>query len=132
MIRVDRFDHLVFTCRDVAASIAFYTRVLGMQEITFGAGRKALGFGRQKINLQPMLPDSTESEIAAKAAIPTPGSADLCLIVATPLSEVVAELSRLAVPVVEGPIRRTGATGPIVSVYIRDPDGNLIELSNPL
>ncbi len=130
MITVDRIDHIVFTCRDVRATIDFYVRTLGMQEVTFGEGRKALAFGRQKINLQPAVPDATESDIAAKAASPTPGSADVCLIVDQPIDRVLGRLRELGVPVVQGPVARTGAAGPIHSVYVRDPDGNLIELSN--
>lgn len=127
MITVDRVDHLVLTCRDVAATIAFYTAALGMREVTFGEGRKALAFGRQKINLHDAKV-RTEG-VAALPASPTPGSADLCLIVDQPLSEVVDHLLQQGVAVHEGPIARTGALGPIVSVYVRDPDGNLIELS---
>ena len=130
MISVDRIDHVVLTCRDVAASVEFYVGVLGMKEVTFGAGRKALAFGRQKFNLQPATPDATERDIAAKASTPTPGSIDLCLIVAQPIEQVHAHLERLGVPLVQGPVERTGALGPLLSVYIRDPDGNLIELSN--
>lgn len=130
MITVDRIDHIVFTCRDIRATIDFYVRTLGMQEVTFGEGRKALAFGRQKINLQPAVPDDTERDIAAKAATPTPGSADLCLIVDQPIEHVLDRLRALGVAVVQGPVGRTGATGPLQSVYIRDPDGNLIELAN--
>ena len=126
-MRIDHLDHLVLTVADIEATVDFYTRVLGMQAVTFGEGRKALGFGSQKINLHP-----ADREFEPKAQRPTPGSADLCFIVATPLVEVVAHLERHGVAVVEGPVQRTGATGPIRSVYVRDPDLNLIELSNPL
>ncbi len=131
MLTVRRFDHLVLTCRDVKASIRFYTEVLGMREVTFGAGRKALAFGRQKLNLHPLgqKASGASSSVAAVAAAPTPGSADLCLIVAEPISAVLAHLAVCGVPVEEGPVTRTGALGPIESVYLRDPDGNLIELS---
>lgn len=125
MIRIDRLDHLVLTVADVDASCAFYARVLGMQIVTFAAGRKALAFGQQKINLHPH-----GREYEPKAAFPTPGSADLCLIAQTPLEAVAAHLQAEGVAVTEGPVRRTGATGPITSVYFRDPDGNLIEVSN--
>jgi catechol 2,3-dioxygenase-like lactoylglutathione lyase family enzyme len=132
MLTVQRIDHLVLTCRNVKATIRFYTEVLGMREVTFGPGRKALAFGRQKINLHPA-GQSTASEapgaVAAVARAPTPGSADLCLVVQEPMDAVVAHLATCGVPVDEGPIMRTGAIGPIISVYIRDPDGNLIELS---
>ena len=124
-IRIDRLDHLVLTVADVDASCAFYARVLGMEIVTFGGGRKALAFGRQKINLH-----RHDREFEPKAARPTPGSADLCLIAITPLEGVLAHLTAEAVEVIEGPVSRTGATGPITSVYFRDPDDNLIEVSN--
>jgi catechol 2,3-dioxygenase-like lactoylglutathione lyase family enzyme len=126
-IRVDRLDHLVLTVADVEKSCAFYHRVLGMSVVVFGAGRKALAFGRQKINLH-----AHGNEFEPKADRPTPGSADLCFITAVPLTEVVAHLSDEGVAIVEGPVERTGATGPILSIYFRDPDGNLIEVSNAL
>jgi len=124
-MRIDRLDHLVLTVRDVDATCSFYVRVLGMQIVTFGEARKALAFGRQKINLH-----QAGREFEPKAALPTPGSADLCLITDVPLDEAIAHLTACAVAVVEGPVMRTGATGPIRSVYFRDPDGNLIEVSN--
>ena len=124
-MRVERLDHLVLTVADIDASCAFYQRVLGMQVVTFGQGRKALAFGQQKINLH-----RHGAEFEPKAVRPTPGSADLCLLVSTPLAEVVAHLQRCAVAIEEGPVPRTGATGPLLSVYIRDPDRNLIELAN--
>ena len=124
-MRVERFDHLVLTVADIDASCAFYQRVLGMQVVTFGQGRKALAFGQQKINLHRL-----GAEFEPKALRPTPGSADLCLIVSTPLMEVMAHLQRCDVAIEEGPVPRTGATGPLLSVYIRDPDRNLIELAN--
>ncbi|WP_421683893.1 VOC family protein [Stutzerimonas urumqiensis] len=126
-MQIDHLDHLVLTVADIEATLDFYTRVLGMHAVTFGEGRKALGFGNQKINLH-----QAGREFEPKAERPTPGSADLCFIVATPLVEVVAHLERHGVAIVEGPVQRTGATGPIRSVYVRDPDLNLIELSNPL
>jgi catechol 2,3-dioxygenase-like lactoylglutathione lyase family enzyme len=131
MLTVLRFDHLVLTCRDVAATIRFYTEVLGMREVTFGNGRKALAFGQQKINLHAagQVAQGATASVAAIAARPTPGSADFCLIVAQTLNAVVAHLAACGVPVEEGPVTRTGALGPIESVYIRDPDGNLVELS---
>jgi len=124
-MRVERLDHLVLTVADIDASCAFYQRVLGMQVVTFGQGRKALAFGQQKINLHRL-----GAEFEPKALRPTPGSADLCLIVSTPLMEVMAHLQRCDVAIEEGPVPRTGATGPLLSVYIRDPDRNLIELAN--
>ncbi len=123
-MKVERLDHLVLTVRDIDASIAFYTRVLGMQAVTFGAGRRALAFGQEKINLH-----QAGAEFAPYAANPTPGAADLCLVVDTPIDEVMTQLQHHSVVVEEGPVSRTGALGAIRSVYIRDPDGNLIELS---
>ncbi|CNG59536.1 glyoxalase%2C GloA_3 [Mycobacterium tuberculosis] len=123
-MRIDRLDHLVLTVADIDGAISFYTRVLGMEAVTFGAGRRALAFGTSKINLH-----EAGREFEPKAARPTPGSADLCLITANPLNEIIADLEHHGVPIEEGPVSRTGATGPIQSVYIRDPDHNLIELS---
>ncbi|MER7544375.1 VOC family protein [Spirillospora sp. NPDC127506] len=123
-MRIDRLDHLVLTVADIDAAIWFYTRVLGMEAVTFGEGRRALAYGAGKINLH-----EAGREFEPKAAHPVPGSADLCLIVAGPLDEALADLERHGVPVEEGPVRRTGAAGPITSVYVRDPDRNLIELS---
>lgn len=125
MIIIDRLDHAVITARDVAATCDFYGRVLGMQIATFGAGRKALVFGHQKINLH-----QAGAEFDPKAHRPTPGAMDLCFITATPLERVIAHLRSEGVDILEGPVKRTGATGPILSVYFRDPDGNLIEVSN--
>ncbi|WP_278463831.1 MULTISPECIES: VOC family protein [Stutzerimonas stutzeri subgroup] len=126
-MQIDHIDHLVLTVADIEKTVDFYTRVLGMQLVTFGEGRKALTFGNQKINLH-----QAGREFEPKAERPTPGSADLCFIVATPLDRVIAHLETQGVSVIEGPVQRTGATGPIRSVYLRDPDQNLIELSNPL
>lgn len=124
-MKIDSLDHLVLTVVDIDATIGFYAGVLGMEAVSFGAGRRALAFGRQKINLHP-----AAAPLAPHAARPTPGSADLCLLTATPLAEVVAHLQRAGVALEEGPVLRTGASGPILSVYVRDPDGNLIEVSN--
>jgi catechol 2,3-dioxygenase-like lactoylglutathione lyase family enzyme len=126
-MQIDYLDHLVLTVADIEATVDFYTRVLGMLLVTFGEGRKALAFGTQKINLHQV-----GREFEPKAERPTPGSADLCFIVATRLDDVIAHLNEQGVAIVEGPVQRTGATGPIRSVYVRDPDQNLIELSNPL
>lgn len=125
MLTLDHLDHLVLTVADIDATCAFYTRALGMTVETFGAGRTALRFGRQKINLHP-----AGREFEPKAEHPTPGSADLCFITATPLADVQTHLAACGVTVEEGPVNRTGATGPIRSVYIRDPDANLIEIAN--
>lgn len=126
MIRLDHLDHLVLTVASVERSIAFYRDVLGMAVETFAGGRTALRFGNQKINLH-----LAGHEFEPKAQQPLPGSADLCFIAATPLDEVQAHLRACGIAIEEGPVRRTGATGPILSVYIRDPDGNLVEISNP-
>lgn len=122
---VDSLDHLVLTVRDIEITAAFYSTVLGMQTVTFGAGRKALAFGSQKINLHQL-----GKEFEPKASLPTPGSADLCFITSVPLQEVIRHISSSGASIVEGPVQRTGATGPIMSVYLRDPDMNLIEVSN--
>jgi len=127
-VEVARLDHLVLTVRDVHATVEFYGRVLGMDEVVFGEGRRALHFGQQKINLHPV----ENNPVPLVAAAPVPGSADLCLIMKTPLEEVAEHLEACDVEIVEGPIERTGAAGPILSLYFRDPDGNLIEVSNPV
>lgn len=124
-MQIDRIDHFVLTVRDIAESCSFYSKVLGMNVVTFGGGRKALSFGLQKINLHQY-----GNEFEPKAAYPTLGSADICLITETPLTDVITHLDAVGVPILEGPIQRTGAMGPIVSVYFRDPDSNLIEVSN--
>ncbi len=124
-VAVVRLDHLVLTVRDIEASVKFYTQALGMRLETFGNGRKALHFGIAKINLH-----QRGKEIEPKALHPTPGSADLCFVVRTPLKEVVERLRALGVEILLGPVKRTGAQGEIQSVYVHDPDGNLIELSS--
>jgi catechol 2,3-dioxygenase-like lactoylglutathione lyase family enzyme len=124
-VHIDRLDHLVLTVADIEATCAFYNRVLGMEVVSFGNGRKALAFGRQKINLH-----AHGREFEPRADRPTPGSADFCLITTAPLSEVAAHLSAEGVAIVEGQVKRTGATGPLLSIYFRDPDGNLIEVAN--
>jgi catechol 2,3-dioxygenase-like lactoylglutathione lyase family enzyme len=126
-VRIDRLDHLVLTVADIDATVEFYTRVLGMTAVTFGTGRTALAFGRSKVNVH-----QAGHEFEPKAHRPTPGSADLCLIAADPLEQVIEELTAHRVPIEEGPVERTGATGPILSVYFRDPDRNLIEVSTYL
>src|SRR4051812_18142147 len=124
-MKIDRIDHLVLTVADIDATVAFYTKVLGFNVTTFGEGRKALTFGRQKFNLH-----QRGKEFEPKAKAPTPGAIDICLIASTPLGEVVEELRALGIAIEEGPINRTGAVGPICSVYLRDPDQNLIEIAN--
>ncbi len=128
---IDRLDHLVLTTARPDACIDFYTRVLGMRLDTFVGGtppveRRAFAFGRQKINLHVQ-----GSEFEPKAHLPVPGSQDLCFIASVPLAQVVERLQAQAWPVIEGPVLRTGATGKIRSVYVRDPDFNLIEISEP-
>lgn len=124
-MRIDRIDHIVLTVKSLEATCAFYARVLGMDVVTFGSGRKALAFGSQKINLHEQ-----GREFEPKAHRPTPGSTDLCFITRVPLPEVIEHLRSCGVSILEGPVRRTGATGPIISVYFRDPDLNLLEVSN--
>jgi catechol 2,3-dioxygenase-like lactoylglutathione lyase family enzyme len=123
-MRVVSLDHLVLTVRSIEATCAFYARVLGMEVVTFGEGRKALAFGSQKINLH-----ERGKEFEPKAGHPTPGSADVCFITDAPLAEVIEHLNSLGVSILEGPVARTGAVGPLLSVYFRDPDANLIEVS---
>ncbi|HWN32043.1 MAG TPA: VOC family protein [Pseudonocardia sp.] len=124
-MKVNRLDHFVLTVADIDATVAFYGGVLGMTEVSFGAGRRALAFGSSKINLH-----ERGKEFEPKAEHATPGSADICLIVDDPIDDVIAQLGAAGVPIEEGPVERTGATGPIVSCYLRDPDRNLVELSN--
>jgi len=126
-MKIDALDHVVLTVKDIDATCDFYTRVLGMEVVTFGQGRKALTFGAQKFNLH-----QAGKEFEPKASRPTPGSIDLCLITSTPLTEAIGHLMACGVNIEEGPVPRTGARGPITSVYFRDPDLNLIEVSNYL
>ncbi|ELY3339100.1 VOC family protein [Salmonella enterica] len=121
---IDRIDHLILTVSDISTTIRFYEEVLGFSAVTFKQNRKALIFGAQKINLHQQ-----EMEFEPKASRPTPGSADLCFITSTPINDVVSEILQAGISIVEGPVERTGATGEIMSIYIRDPDGNLIEIS---
>ena len=125
MIAIDRIDHVVLTVFDVERTLDFYARVLGMQPITFAGGRRGLAFGRQKLNLH-----QAGREFEPKALKPAPGTADLCFITETPMAEVLAHLASQGVVLVEGPVPRMGATGELNSVYIRDPDGNLVEVAN--
>ena len=126
-MQAERLDHVVLTVADIDASISFYERVMGMRALTFGAGRRALAFGQSKINLHP-----ADQPIRPHARYPTAGSADLCFIVATPVERVIEHLRDCGVIIEDGPVARSGATGPIMSVYFRDPDDNLIEVSNPI
>ncbi len=124
-IKIDRLDHLVLTVKDICVTCDFYSQVLGMDIVSFGDKRKALAFGNQKINLH-----ESEKEFEPKAGMPVPGSADLCLITTTPLNDAIAYFRSEKVEILEGPVTRTGASGPILSIYIRDPDKNLLEISN--
>ena len=124
-IVLDRLDHFVLTARDVEQTVAFYQSVLGMERKIFEGGRTSLHFGRQKINLHPY-----PSPIEPKAVTPEPGAVDVCLVAATPLEDVIAHLKACGVEIEVGPIKTIGAEGEMRSVYFRDPDGNLIEISN--
>lgn len=126
-MKIDALDHLVLTVADIDATCAFYERMLGMRTVSFGDGRKALAFGVQKLNLH-----QRGHEFEPKAEHPTPGAIDACFVTAVPVPEVIAHLQRCGVPMEEGPVQRTGARGPILSVYLRDPDRNLIEVSHYL
>ena len=122
---IDRIDHIVLTVADIDRTLDFYARILGMQPETFAGGRRALSFGRQKLNLH-----QAGREYEPKARDPRPGAIDLCFISPTPVADVIAHLKENGVHVVDGPVERTGALGPMQSVYFRDPDGNLVEVSN--
>lgn len=124
-MRVLRIDHVVLTVRDIERSIAFYERALGMRAVTFGDGRRALAFGDQKLNLH-----QAGREFEPKAAAPAPGAVDLCFTTDVPLVDVVAHLRACGVALEAGPVEKTGARARLRSVYVRDPDGNLIEVSN--
>jgi catechol 2,3-dioxygenase-like lactoylglutathione lyase family enzyme len=127
---IDLIDHFVLTVRSIEAACDFYARVLGMAVVTFGDGRKALQFGEfgeHKINLHEV-----GREFEPKASRPAPGSADICFITRTPLERVMNRMRSCNIEILEGPVKRTGAKGPIESIYVRDPDGNLIEIANYL
>ncbi|WP_210472810.1 VOC family protein [Vibrio crassostreae] len=124
-MEISHLDHLVLTVKDIEITVDFYQRVLGMKPIQFGEGRVALSFGNQKINLHQL-----GNEFEPKAKCVQAGSADLCFITNTPMTEVIEHVKANEIEIEEGPVPRTGATGKIVSVYVRDPDGNLIEVSN--
>ncbi|NEQ25090.1 MAG: VOC family protein [Microcoleus sp. SIO2G3] len=123
-MQISHLDHLVLTVRDISATCEFYER-LGMEVITFGENRKALKFGQQKINLHQL-----GQEFEPKAKHPIPGSADFCLLTVTPIEDVLTDLKSQGIAIESEIVPRTGATGKIRSIYIRDPDGNLLELSN--
>ena len=126
-MKISHLDHLVLTVADIETTCQFYQSALNFEVITFGENRKALRFGTQKINLH-----EAGKEFEPKALRPTVGSADLCFVAETPLDEVIAHLQNRNINIIEGPIQRTGAMGKILSVYLRDPDQNLIEISNYL
>jgi catechol 2,3-dioxygenase-like lactoylglutathione lyase family enzyme len=125
MLKISRLDHLVLTVKSVDTTCNFYSRVLGMKVALFGKGRVSIGFGQQKINLHQL-----GKEFEPKAHVPTTGSADLCFITETPLDQARAHIESEDVKIIEGPVTRTGALGTIRSIYFRDPDLNLIEVSN--
>ena len=124
-MRLSAIDHVVLTVRDIDRTIAFYERALGMRAVTFGEGRRALALGEQKLNLH-----QAGREFEPKARLPTPGSADICFRTDMPLDDVVAHLRREGIAIEAGPVAKVGARAPLRSVYVRDPDGNLIEVAN--
>jgi catechol 2,3-dioxygenase-like lactoylglutathione lyase family enzyme len=124
-VRVARIDHVVLTVSDLERTLSFYRRVLGMTPITFGEGRRALAFGDQKLNLH-----QAGREFEPKARRPTPGAVDICFTTDVPLDDVAAHLRAESVDIELGPVDKTGARGPLRSLYFRDPDGNLVEVSN--
>ena len=124
-MKIDRIDHFVLTVKDIKTTCEFYSRVLGMEIITFNKGRIALRFGNQKINLHEV-----DREIEPKAIKPTPGSADFCLITEDSLLKVIDRFNACQIEIVEKLVSRTGAIGKITSIYIRDPDQNLIEIAS--
>lgn len=121
---IDRIDHVVINCRDLEATAAWYERALGMKRITFGGGRVALAFGRQKLNLRPTGADDWET-----GRVDAPGSLDICFIADAGPEDVKRHLESVGVAITEGPVPKTGALGPMTSVYCRDPDGNLVEIA---
>ena len=124
-MRMERLDHLVLTVRNIAATCEFYEIALGMKTETFADNRKALVFSSGKINLH-----QAGNEFSPRALRPAPGSADLCFVTQTPVSVVADHLRAHSIPIIEGPVEKTGAFGPLLSIYFRDPDGNLIEVAN--
>jgi catechol 2,3-dioxygenase-like lactoylglutathione lyase family enzyme len=127
-IKIKSLDHFVLTVANLERTCQFYDRVLGMKAIEFGRDRrKALQFGEQKINLHQV-----DRTFAPKAFNPTPGSADFCFITDLPLARVISHLQNCEVEIIEGIVKRTGTMGAIDSIYIRDPDGNLIEIASYL
>ena len=126
-MKIRAIDHVVLTVRDVERTLSFYEKALGMQPVSFGDGRRALAFGEQKLNLH-----QAGREFEPKAQVPTPGSVDLCLLTDDPLADVIEHLRRSGVAIELGPVAKTGARRPLRSIYVRDPDGNLIEIANEM
>ena len=126
-MEISKLDHLVLTVTDIEKTMSFYGSVMGMKKEVFSDGRVALKYGSQKINLHEL-----GKEFEPKAKKPTPGSADLCFITQTPLNEAMAHVKRCGIEIIEGPVERTGANGPLHSFYFRDPDDNLIEVANEI
>jgi catechol 2,3-dioxygenase-like lactoylglutathione lyase family enzyme len=124
-MKIDSLDHLVLTVKNVDVTCAFYSKTLGMEIVTFEGDRRAVSFGSQKINLH-----EHGKEFEPKAQKPTPGSGDLCFITSVPIPEVISHLDACGINIIEGPVHRTGANGPLMSIYFRDPDMNLLEVSN--
>ncbi|MEW6671265.1 MAG: VOC family protein [Thermodesulfobacteriota bacterium] len=124
-MQIEKLDHLVLTVKDIATTSEFYMTALGMKLVTFTGNRKALTFNTGKINLH-----QAGNEFEPKALRPTPGSADLCFITKTPVAAVAKHLRAHSIPIIAGPLKKAGAFGPLLSIYFRDPDGNLIEVSN--
>ena len=126
-MKVSKLDHFIITANNLEKTIDFYSRILGMEQQTYSDGRKALIFGDQKINLH-----EAGKEFKPHAQNPLPGSADLCFITRTPMQQVISHLTTCNVSIIEGPLEKSGASGPLFSIYIRDPDNNLIEIANEI
>ena len=126
-MKIESLDHLVLTVTNLEATCLFYEQAMGMTRVAFGEGRLALAFGNQKLNLH-----LAGKEHEPKAAHPTPGSVDLCFLTTIPLEEVISHMASLGIPIELGPVERTGAQGPLQSIYLRDPDRNLVEISNQI
>lgn len=122
---IQQIDHLVLTVKDTEKICVFYKKVLGMEVISFEHNRKALKFGNQKINIHQL-----GQEFEPKASLPTPGSYDICFITTTPIEKVINHMKKNETKIIEGPVKRTGAAGSLTSIYLRDPDGNLLEIAN--
>jgi len=126
-MEVTKLDHLVLTVQDIEETKEFYQRLLGMESVVFGDGRVALKFGSQKLNLH-----ESGNELDPKATCLAPGSADLCFVTQTVLSDAMNHVKRCGVKIIQGPVNRTGACGSLLSFYFRDPNGNLIEVANEI